>query len=200
MEVVIVIAVLLLAAGAAVAVARARTASGGAGRRELPPLRSPEDEHRALHGDVRKLAPGDAVAYDGIDFLVDRTIHLDEEGFTWKEHMLSDAVTGRKLWLSVEDDDGLEVSVWQRLTGADLEPGPSSLTHDGVTYQRDEQGRASFRVEQTGGATSESGTMEYADYAAGDRLLAFERYGTGSWEVSTGQTISEHVLDVYPRG
>ncbi len=41
--------------------------------------------------------------------------------------------------------------------------------------------------------------MEYADFAAGDRLLAFERYGTGGWEVSEGNRISEHVLDVYPR-
>ncbi len=199
MEAVVVIVVLLLVAGAAVAVARARRAPAGGQRRELPPLRSPEDEQRALHGDVRKLAPGDAVAYDGTDFLVDRTIHFDEGGFAWKEHMLSDAVTGRKLWLSVEDDDGLEVAVWERLP-VDLEPGSTSVTHDGVTYEREEHGTASFRIEQTGGSISESGTMEYQEYAAGDRLLAFERYGTGSWEVSTGRSISEHVLDVYPRG
>ena len=200
MEAVVLIVVLLLAAAAAAAVMRARSASAGARRGELPPVRSPEDEQRALHGDVRKLAPGDAVAYDGTDFLIDRTIHLDEEGFAWKEHMLSDAISGRKLWLSVEEDDGLEVAVWERLSGVDLEPGPATLTHDGVTYQRDERGRARFRVEQTGGATAESGTMEYADYAAGEQLLAFERYGTGSWEVSAGRRLSEHVLDVYPRG
>lgn len=197
MEAVVVIVVLLLVAGAAAAVLRARR--GPADRPALP-LRSPEDEQRALHGDVRKLAPGDAVAYEGTDFLVDRTLHLEDGGFTWKEHMLSDAVSGRKLWLSVEDDDGLEVAVWERLAGADLDPGAASVTHDGVTYRREERGTAHFRVEQTGGATSESGTMEYADYAAGEQLLAFERYGSGSWEVSTGRTISEHVLDVYPRG
>jgi hypothetical protein len=200
MEAVLVIVVLLLVAGAAAAVVRARRTPAGAGRRELPPLRSPEDEQRALHGDVRKLAPGDAVAYEGVDFLVDRTMHFDEGGFTWKEHMLSDAVSGRKLWLSVEDDDGLEVAVWERLPAAEVEPGPASLTHDGVTYEREERGTAGFRVEQTGGAISESGTMEYAEYAAGERLLAFERYGAGSWEVSTGRSISEHALDVYPRG
>ena len=194
MEIVVVIVVVALIAGAVYALTQTRK------DRPALPERSAADDQRALHGDVRKLAPGDAVAYDGTDFLVDRTMHFDEDGFTWKEHMLSDAVTGRKLWLSVEDDDGLEVAVWERLPAADLEPGPASLTHDGVTYQREERGTARFRVEQTGGATSESGTMEYAEYAAGDRLLAFERYGTGGWEVSTGHPISEHALDVYPRG
>ena len=199
MEAVVLIVVLLLIAAGAAAVMRRRGAGGGAPRRELPPLRSPEDEQRALHGDVRKLSPGDAVSYEGTDFLVDRTIHLDEEGYGWKEHMLSDAVSGRKLWLSVEDDDGLEVAVWERVAGAALEPGPAELTHDGVSYRREERGRAQFRVEQTGGQISESGAMEYADYAAGDRLLAFERFGgDAGWEVATGAVISEHALDIYP--
>lgn len=200
MEAVVLIVVLLLVAGAAVAVARRRSGAPGGARRELPPLRSPEDEQRALHGDVRKLAPGDAVSYEGTDFLVDRTMHFDQDGFAWKEHMLSDAVSGRRLWLSVEDDDGLEVAVWQRVPEPDVEPGPAELSFDGVTYERQERGRARFRVEQTGGGTAESGTMEYVEYAAGERLLTFERYGTGSWEASTGRAVSEHVLDVYPRG
>lgn len=200
MEAVVVIVALLLLAGAAAAVVRRRGGSAASGRRELPPLRSPEDEQRALHGDVRRLSPGDAVSYEGTDFLVDRTMRFDQGGYAWKEHLLSDAVSGRRLWLSVEEDDGLEVAVWQRVADPDVEPGPAELTFDGVSYQRQERGSARFRVEQTGGGAGESGTMDYVEYAAGERLLVFERYGTGSWEVSTGHAISEHVLDVYPRG
>ena len=196
MEVVVVILVLAVAAGAAVAVARQRSAKP----RAALPERSPMDEQRALHGDVRKLGPGDVVSYEGTDFIIDRTMHFDEDGFMWKEHLLTDPVAGRKMWLGVEDDDGLEVSLWERVSGVVLEPGPASLEHDGVTYEREEQGHARFRVEQTGGGAGEQGQMEYADYSAGERLLAFERYGTGSWEVSTGQVVSEHALDVYPRG
>ena len=190
MEVIVVIAVLVVVAGVAVAMSRRRT------ERPALPERSPMDEQRALHGDVRRLGPGDVVAYDGTDFIVDRTMHFDEEGFTWQEHLLTDPVANRKMWLGVEDDDGLEVTLWERVSGVTLEPGPGSLEHGGVTYEREEQGSARFRVDPDG----ESGTMQYADYSAGERLLAFERYGTGSWEVSTGQVISEHVLDVYPRG
>lgn len=193
MEIVLIIVVLLIVAAVGVALSRRRVE-----QRDRPalPRRSPLDEQRAVHGDVRTLGPGDVVAYDGTDFIVDRTMHFDEDGFTWQEHLLADPVASRKLWLGVEDDDGLEVTLWERLDGAALEPGPASVEHGGTTYRREEQGSARFRVEPGG----EQGTMQFADYSAGDRLLAFERYGTGSWEVSTGQVISEHVLDVYPRG
>lgn len=195
MEVLIVLAVLAAAVGAGVAFARSRDKPD----RKALPERSPADDQRALHGDVRRLTPGDVVNYEGTDFIVDRTMRFDEEGFEWVEHLLEDAVSGRKLWLSVEDDDGLEVAVFERVTGADLTPDAAEVTLAGTTYRRDEQGRASYRVERVGDAPAESGTVEYADYAAGEQLLAFERYGTGSWEVSTGRRISEHVLDVYSR-
>ncbi len=193
MEVLIVIAVVALIAGVVYAVTQTRK------DRPALPERSAADDQRALHGDVRKLAPGDVVNYEGTDFIVDRTMRFDEEGFRWDEHLLEDAVSGRKLWLSVEDDDGLEVAVYERVTGADLSPDAAEVSHGGTTFRRDERGRASYRVERVGDAAGESGTMEYADYAAGDRLLAFERYGTGSWEVSEGRKISEHILDVYVR-
>ena len=193
MEVLIVIVVVALIAGVVYAVMQTRK------DRPALPERSAADDQRALHGDVRKLAPGDVVNYEGTDFIVDRTMRFDEEGFRWDEHLLEDAVSGRKLWLSVEDDDGLEVAVYERVTGADLSPDATEVSHGGTTFRRDERGRASYRVERVGDAAGESGTMEYADYAAGDRLLAFERYGTGSWEVSEGRKISEHILDVYAR-
>ena len=193
MEALIVLAVIAVVAGAAFAVSRSRKPD-----RPALPERSPADDQRALHGDVRKLAPGDVVNFEGTDFIVDRTMRFDEDGFRWDEHLLEDAVEGRSLWLSVEDDDGLEVAVYERLSGVALEPGAPEVSHGGTTFKRDEQGRATFRVERVG-APGEQGAMEYADYAAGDQLLAFERYGTGSWEISQGRRISEHVLDVYPR-
>jgi hypothetical protein len=193
MEILIVIVVVALIAGVVYALTQTRK------DRPALPERSAADDQRALHGDVRRLAPGDVVNYEGTDFIVDRTMRFDEEGFTWDEHLLEDATSGRKLWLSVEDDDGLEVAVYERVTGTDLTPEQSEVTHDGATFRRDERGRARYRVERVGDAAGESGTVEYADYAAGERLLAFERYGTGSWEVSEGRKISEHVLDVYPR-
>ena len=195
MEVLLVIVVVLaVAGGAAVALRRKPKAA-------LPPARTPADDQRALHGDVRSLKPGDVVAYEGVDYIVDRSMRFDEDGFKWDEHLLSDSgASGKSLWLSVEDDEGVEVALYEKLAGVALTPGAASLEHGGVTYQREEEGRAAYRVERSGGAAGESGTVEYADYSAGDQLLAFERYGTGGWEVSTGRKLSEHVLDIYPRG
>jgi hypothetical protein len=192
-EILILIIVVALIAGVVYAVMQTRK------DRPALPERSPADDQRALHGDVRRLTPGDVVNYEGTDFIVDRTMRFDEDGFTWDEHLLEDAVGGRKLWLSVEDDDGLEVAVYERVDGADLTPDAAEVTLGGTTFKRDERGTAKFRTERVGQPNGESGTVEFADYTSGDELLAFERYGTGSWEVSRGRLISEHVLDVYVR-
>ncbi len=154
--------------------------------------------------DPRRLKPGDIVRISAEpgDWVVRGTLAFDEDGYRWKEHLLdgSTAAGDRRHWLSVEEgESGLELVLWDRLPGSDLTPDLVEVAHDGVAYRRDERGRARYRVERVGDAAGESGTVEYADYVAGERLLAFERYGTGSWEVSEGKHISEHVLDVYPR-
>ncbi len=151
---------------------------------------------QAATADVRRLAPGDVVLYDGADFLVEGTIRLEQGGFRWEEHRL--AAGDRSLWLSVEDDEGLEVVVWDRSAPPDLEPGPREITHDGVAYTLEERGQASFTAEGSTG-TGASGRVEFADYEAGGRRLSFERYGTdGAWEIGLGTVVSEHALDVYP--
>lgn len=199
MGTVLVLVVLVLAAFAVVTVVRNRQrTAAGASRPALQPM-SPVDEQRALHGDVRRLGPGDVVHHEGTDFLVDRTVDFDEDGFRWTEHLLLDSVGGRKLWLSVEDDEGVEVAVWERVAGAALDPDARTVEHQGVTYEREESGRASFVVRDQGGER-ERGTMQYADFQHGDLLLGFERFGSGDWEVSTGTKVPEHALDVYPAG
>ena len=193
MEALAVIAIIAIA-GTVVLITLRRRGHGGP-----RPATSAADEQRALHGDVRRLSPGDVVNYDDTDFVVDRTLRFEEEGFSWDEHLLEDEVGGRRLWLSIEDDEGLEVTAYERLAGAALEPGAAQLEHDGTTYRRDERGRAAYRTEERDGPGGQ-GAMEYAEYVAGDRRLAFERYGTGDWEVSLGTVISEHALDLYPAG
>ncbi len=189
------LALIVILAVAAIGITVALRSRGG-GDRSLP-APSAADEQRALHGDVRRLGPGDVVSYDGTDFVVDRTLRFQEEGFSWDEHLLEDEVGGRRLWLSVEDAEGLQVTAYERLAGAALEPGPAQLQHGGTTFRRDQHGRAAYRTEERAGAGGK-GAMEYVEYVAGDRRLAFERYGTGGWEVSAGTVISEHALDLYP--
>jgi hypothetical protein len=161
---------------------------------------SAADEQRAMHGDVRKLAPGDVVNYELVDWIVERTMTFTEDGFSWDEHMLLDTDSGRKLWLSVEDDDGLEVAVYERLAGVEYDPAEKTITHAAVTYTRYERGRARFSTRDESGEV-DSGQMEYADYSADRQVLGLERYSsTGSFEVSVGTVISEHELDIFAKG
>lgn len=191
--VLIVVFVALIVAGVVVYVRgrRAQAGVGGGSERGLPaaPAAAPSSG-------VHSLKLGDVVNHDGADWIVEGTIRLVQDGFTWQEHRLVDGE--RSLWLSVEDDEGLEVVVWERAPETGLEPGAGQLSHDGVSYELEERGKADFTAEGST-ATATSGRAEFVDYAAGDKRLSFERYGEdAAWEVGLGVVISEHALDIYP--
>lgn len=187
--IVVIVVVLLIAVAAVYVRGRKRPAEVAVGGNR-PALGSTPPP-----SDVRNLKPGDVVHYEGADYIVEGTLRLDQDGFEWQEHRLVDGE--RSLWLSVEDDEGLEVIVWERAR-ATLEPGPATLTHDGVSYELDERGHARFTASGSTG-TAPSGRVEFADYEAGDRRLSFERFGDDAgWELGVGRVISEHMLDIYP--
>jgi hypothetical protein len=193
----IVVFAALIVAGAVVFTrgrARDRARVGPGGTRAIGT--SAGSPRRAPAASVRTLKPGDVVFYDGADFIVEGTLRLEEGGFQWQEHRL---VAGeRSLWLSVEDDEGLEVVAWERGHQLDLVPGAESLEHQGIAYELEERGSARFVAEGSTG-TGTAGEVEYVDYAAGDRRLGFERFGSAThWEVGAGQVVSEHAFDVYP--
>lgn len=170
--------------------ARARPASP-------PPLPAPVDPLRdgGTVADPRAIKVGDVVAWSGRDFIVRGTLELEEGGFRWHEHLLDDVEIKR--WLTVEDDEDLELTLFQAVPAPELLPGPPSLEYDGVTWTRTEHGQAGFTAVGTTG-TGPAGRVEYYDYASGSRRLAFERWGSGSWEVSVGEVIPPAALDLYP--
>ena len=189
MEGVAVIVLLALAGVGGYLFARRRSAAASAeSGSELVPARGPD------RGDVRRLRVGDVVRHGFDDLIIRETYHLTEDGFSWQEHR---ADNGR--WLSVEDDDRLEVAWWETIE-ASVEPGPETVTLDGVTYRRREHGRATFRSERADGP-GPTGSVEYYDYAGPDgQLLGFERFTShGDWEVSRGRTVNPTAeLDIYP--
>jgi hypothetical protein len=168
--------------------AAGRTAASSGPRRD--PL-APD----MVRSDPRRITVGDVIRFEGRDFIVRGTLRFDQDGFEWQEHFLDDVEVKR--WLSVEDDEGLEVALWQAVKGADLAPGPPTVEHDGKTYRLDEKGTARFTALGTTG-TGPNGQVEYYDYEAGADRLSFERYGTGDWEVAVGRVVGEYELDIYP--
>jgi hypothetical protein len=188
----IIVLVLVAIAVVIILVSRARANSTAGG---LPaPGQDP-----ARRASVRGLRVGDVVNVEGHDCVVEQTLRFREGGYRWEEHLLVDEDWRR--WLSVEDDEGLECALWERAPSPDLAPGPRELAVGGTTYRFEERGTADYTLERAGEPGS-SGRVEYADYAAGDRLLGFERFGggngNGAWEISIGRSISPHALDVYP--
>jgi Domain of unknown function (DUF4178) len=189
--------VILLIAAVAVAVVLYRR-STALQRQNRPKAQEPPRDPLAtesVRSDPRRITVGDVIRFDGRDFIVRGSIRFDQDGFVWQEHFLDDVEVKR--WLSVEDDEGLEIGFWTALKGTDLQPGPQTIQHGDTTYELDEKGSARFTAVGTTG-TGPSGRVEYYDYAAGDALLAFERYGEGDWEVATGRTVGEFELDIYP--
>lgn len=185
----VVLALVVVAVVAIVALAQRAKNAAPAGVAD--PLRK---DSRGI--DPRRIKVGDVIAHEGRDFLVRGSLAFDQDGFVWHEHHLDD--TSVRRWLSVEDDEELELCFWTAVTAPTLAPGAASLDWDGTTYTREEHGHARFTATGSTG-TGPEGTVEYYDYTAGDRRLSFERYGTaGDWEVAVGEVVNERALDIYP--
>jgi hypothetical protein len=183
--------------GAAVVYLRGRRKEAAAGAPAPAGLPAAAPDEPTEGAELRALKVGDVVNHEGRDWIVEGTLRFNQGGFRWDEHRLVDGADA--LWLSIEDDDGLEVVLWERLRGAALEPGAPSIDHDGVSYELDERGRANFTSEGRTGAPG-GGRAEFADYARGEQRLSFERYGgeDAGWEVSVGRVVSEFAFDIYP--
>lgn len=186
-------ALLIAAAVAAVAVALWRRF-----RRVAPsrppgdPLAGPETAH--LDG----LGVGAVVGYQGQDYVVRGVLNFDESGYVWSEHLLEDSPQRR--WLSVERGEGLELGWWHAVPLGEIEQGAAgdrTVVVSATAYRLAERGRARFTATGTTG-TAPSGTAEYVDYTGeSGRLLSFERYGEGGWEVAVGERLTPGELTVY---
>ncbi|NNG97129.1 DUF4178 domain-containing protein [Gordonia araii] len=199
--VIIIIALLLIIAVAVVfnvlAANAARKAEAEALRnrtyRPGDPFSSADDD--AVFGDPRQLKPSDLVDIRGATFAVRGVIRFTQDGYNWIEAHL-DTGTGRRAWISVEDDPDLEVVMWNELDGVTLTPGPATLELDGHRFSYDEDGSATFTSAGTTGVAT-SGSMRYHDYEAGSIRLSFEDFGSG-WEASRGEVLARSEYRIYP--
>lgn len=151
----------------------------------------------SLRGDPRSLEAGDIVELRGLSYTVRGSVRLSEGGWTWSEHLLDDA-KGTQVWLGVEEDPDLVLSLWTPVEEAELSPGPKEIEFDGRTYRSEESGTATYRSEATTGL-SEQGTVRYHDYESSDgAMLGFESHGDAGWEISTGEELTRYEVRIYP--
>ena len=163
------------------------------------PAESPQDPYLAdtsVTGDPRSIRLGDIVEHLIYNYAVRGTVTYKEGGYTWKEHFLDDA-SGKRRWISVEEDPDVVVVMWSDIPGSQLSP-EATVTHAGVQYMRHEDGTAVFTSIGTTGLPA-SGQAEYIDYRAPNgRRLSFERFGTDKWEVAEGEVVPSGMLTIYP--
>lgn len=152
----------------------------------------------ALRGDPRRVKAGDMIDVKGEGFAVRGTLRLREGSYTWVEALL-DTGTGKRRWLSVEEDPALELVLWAELDAEHgLYPGAREIHFDGRVFRSKESGRASFHGEGTTGLHP-TGWMRYHDYTSKDGVrLSFEDFGeSGKWEAALGQVLGRYDVNIF---
>lgn len=148
-------------------------------------------------GDPAAIKAGDLLEFGNEKYFVRGTLRISEGGYDWAEHFFQSDDSATRLWLTVEHDPDLQVSRWRDRPDLDIEPTSKTITIDGTDYEIVEHGTASYRSEGTTGL-NEKGGLDYVDYEAPDgKMLAFERFDHGRWEVSTGESVPEGSFTIY---
>jgi hypothetical protein len=176
----------IVAIGVGLVVLQQRGALPGSRPRHLPP------EERT----VFTLEVGDIVQYMDTDWVVEGRLTYNVGEYSWYEYLLQDG--DRISWLSVDEDDRVEVALLEPTNQLDIgrEP-PKQLTFGGETYRCIESGVATMtRVGTTLRRTAEH--CQYFDYEGSDnKVLSIEDWN-GDIQVTVGQRIRPRMLTFLP--
>ncbi|GAA3849116.1 MULTISPECIES: DUF4178 domain-containing protein [Brevibacterium] len=199
-NVIIMIVVFVVVALVTILIVRGRAAKAKREREAQAAPATPRDPFAAdqnTGGDPAQIKAGDLLEFGNEKFFVRGTLRISEGGYDWAEHFFQSDDSATRLWLTVEHDPDLQVSRWRDRPDLDIEPTSKSITIDGTDYSIVEHGTASYRSEGTTGL-NEKGGLDYVDYEAPNgKMLAFERFDHGRWEVSTGESIPVGSFTIY---
>ncbi|MBM7556696.1 DUF4178 domain-containing protein [Halanaerobacter jeridensis] len=149
---------------------------------------------------VLNLEIGDIVEYDLNEYKILGTIKYQEGCYEWSDYHLADKQ--QSFWLYVEDDDSLELGLFEKLPSdhqlySSFSQGyPAAVEYEGETFNLVEKGQANIRTKGKVGAKTGQ-KMNYADYQAGEAMISVERWGS-ALEISIGCSIEENLLEIYP--
>lgn len=145
---------------------------------------------------VFDLQVGDIVQYLATDWVVEGRLDYNDNGYTWMEYLLQDG--DRLSWLSVEEDDRVEVALLEVTTDLELgaEP-PRQITYLGDAYRRVEAGVAMMsRIGQTRQRQAEK--CRYFDYEGPDDKVLSVEIWSDEPEVTVGKRIRPSSLTILP--
>jgi hypothetical protein len=142
---------------------------------------------------------GDVVSYDTVDYVVKNRIVYSDSGYQWFDYMLDAGTGDAPIWLSAEDDDGLELGIYRDLVlPPGIPPVPRTLTLEGKTYTQYEHSTADASVDRAEATRPAQARIEYWEYRGPSGKSATVTRWEGEYEVSVGATIQEYEIRIFP--
>ncbi len=168
-----------------------------------------EDKYDTTNITIKDLNVGFVFDYDLDNWEVKAHYEYDwgDECFS-QEYKISNGV--KTLYLSVEDDDELELSISSKIKvrqlGADVhqqlmdtQKAPSQLEYEGRTYFLDEESAGFFNDSSKGKEWVEFISWSYED-ESGDYLINIEQWNEREFEASVGKYIdSFEISNILPQ-
>ncbi|MEM9135942.1 MAG: DUF4178 domain-containing protein [Cyanobacteria bacterium P01_F01_bin.42] len=153
-------------------------------------------EPPSIRRSIFNLQVGDIVQYRTEDWVVEGVLTYSEDGFDWVEYLLQEG--DRIRWLSVEEDDMVEVSMQEPVQDLYLQARPAEeIRYKNVDYRLVESGKASMtRVGNT--LQRQAQTCRYFDFEGPDNKVLSVEDWDGDWEVTCGESISVTDLTLLP--
>lgn len=145
---------------------------------------------------IFSLQVGDIVQYRTEDWVVEGILTYSEDGFDWVEYLLQEG--DRVCWLSVEEDDTVEVSIQEPVLDLYLQARPGDeIQYQNVSYRLVESGQASMtRVGNT--LQRQAQVCRYFDFEGPDNQVLSVENWDGDWEITCGENISVKDLVLLP--
>ncbi len=138
-----------------------------------------------------QLKMGDAVSYEGVDYLIAGRITYSVASGRFYAYLLQDREANH--WLRIGQNQ--ELAVTEEVAFNAPSPLPQTLNYSGKTYTLAEQGAASVTVE--GPTGTKPGVVNYARYAAdGGGRLWLEDWGTET-KVQAGHVVDPMEVKLY---
>lgn len=162
----------------------------------LLPFASPQKKLPLLERNVFSLEIGDIVQHDGIDWFVEGKLIYNAGADSWFEYLLRDE--DRILWLAVEEDDFVEVSLLKGVDFPELTiPPGQDISFEGIAYRLVDSGMATAM--RLGNTLNRQGqNCEYYDYRSSSIHRLTVEIWDGELEVTRGQKINPRSLNFLP--
>ncbi|MEM7727070.1 MAG: DUF4178 domain-containing protein [Cyanobacteria bacterium P01_A01_bin.45] len=160
------------------------------------PGSSSQKELPSLQRNIFNLQIGDIVQYMDRDWVVEGKLTYNDDGYSWFEYLLQDDNDIR--WLSVDEDDVVEVSFLEPTTQLEVsQTPPDKITFNNDTYRCVESGTAKMSRQGTT-LRRLAQRCQYFDYESTNQKVLSIEVWEGEVEVTVGHQINPRSLSLLP--